>query len=369
MNKRLFGTLLFLAVALCAFAGTKDFARRIPANSGDVSYTGRVERQDDGTVRFDWTGTYFQTDFTGGNLAVEISEKEKNFYNLWLDGRWIKKIKVEGQKPQQVVLAKNLSAGVHRVMLQRCTEGNCGTTTLHAFLIAGKGSLKPVAPRKRFIEVYGDSYTCGYGDEAPKATDPFTAETENCDKAYACILARYFDADYALIAHSGQGMARNYGEKGGASQKNQFTRSSQLFDETGEEPYDFKAYKPDLVMINLGTNDFSSGKSPDLNVYWGNYRKLIEKVKQEYGEELPVLCIVPHSANSRLLAALDSLRSIVKNYRKVIVSNPMPNAVKVPEELGASYHPNYIGQRKIAMTLIPVVSCITGWPLEDKTVK
>jgi hypothetical protein len=38
------------------------------------------------------------------------------------------------------------------------------------------------------------------------------------------------------------------------------------------------------------------------------------------------------------------------------------------DELGASWHPNYKGQKKVAMSLIPYISTLTGWPLEEKAV-
>lgn len=38
--------------------------RHIPATAPEVSFTGRVQRLDNGGVRYDWTGVYLQTAFT-----------------------------------------------------------------------------------------------------------------------------------------------------------------------------------------------------------------------------------------------------------------------------------------------------------------
>jgi hypothetical protein len=38
-------------------------------------------------------------------------------------------------------------------------------------------------------------------------------------------------------------------------------------------------------------------------------------------------------------------------------------------DMGADWHPNYQGQCKIAMALIPQISAIMGWELTDKVVK
>jgi hypothetical protein len=39
------------------------------------------------------------------------------------------------------------------------------------------------------------------------------------------------------------------------------------------------------------------------------------------------------------------------------------------EDLGAGWHPNYQGQRKIAHALVPYLATITGWGLQDMPVK
>ena len=36
-------------------------------------------------------------------------------------------------------------------------------------------------------------------------------------------------------------------------------------------------------------------------------------------------------------------------------------------DLGAVWHPNYKGQMKMAMSLIPYMSTITGWPLKKES--
>ena len=35
-------------------------------------------------------------------------------------------------------------------------------------------------------------------------------------------------------------------------------------------------------------------------------------------------------------------------------------------DLGASWHPNYKGHIKVASCMIPYISSLTGWPMEEK---
>ena len=340
--------------------------RIVKANDPAISFTGRTETLDDGSVRYDWVGVYMQTRFTGGRIAVEVAETGTSYHNIYIDDRFVRKIKITGKNRQFVTLAADLSKGPHTLKLQKCTEGEFGCTTVSAVRVAAGARLLPVAPRERLIEVYGDSYTCGYGTEGKSAHERFRLETENCDKAYACIIARYFGADYRLIAHSGMGMVRNYNDSVQLSRHNMSTRSTQLYDDFNRTAYDFSnCRKPDLVMINLGSNDFSTLVKPTPEQFVNTYLKMIDNIRSHYGN-VPVLCVTPHSASRYLLAALDYLRERLMNkYSGVYMANSMAGIVTQAADTGSDHHPNYQGQCKIAMSLIPQISAITTWNLAD----
>lgn len=355
--------LLFLVFFLTALvAPAAD--RTVKADSPEITYTGRVMKQANGSVSYDWVGTYLQTAFTGGSVAVDVSEVGTSFHNVFIDGKWMKKIKITGSTPHTVILAMGLRKGLHRLRLQKCTEGQYGRTTIHALRLDKGSKLQAVARSHRLIEVIGDSYTCGYGTEGDRAETHFQLETENCDKAYGCIIARYFDADYVLTAHSGQGLVRDWGDARQHSRKNMTTRYGLLFDDHDSVDYDFRAYRPDLVIVNLGTNDFSPTAIPTAEDYAQAYVNLIQRVRSNYGE-VPVLCVTPHSANTYLKAALRVVRDRVLNINKVYMANSLDNTVMYGHDLGNDWHPNYQGQRKIAMSLIPQISAIMGWDLVD----
>ena len=59
----------------------------------------------------------------------------------------------------------------------------------------------------------------------------------------------------------------------------------------------------------------------------------------------------------------------VSGMKNVYVATEMPGIVSHATDMGADWHPNYQGQRKIAMTLIPRISQIMGWQLENKVVE
>jgi lysophospholipase L1-like esterase len=341
--------------------------RFIKADDPSITYTGRTEILPDGSVRYDWVGVYLQTSFSGSSIAVSISESGRSFHNIFIDGKWIRKIEITGKQGHTIFLASGLSKGYHVLKLQKCTEGEFGCTTVHGFYIPQKGLLRTIKRKTRLIEIYGDSYTCGYGSEAHSPQEHFTLDTENCNLSYGCIIARYFDADYALIAHSGRGLVRNYGDNHQESKNTMSTRSGHTYDDFDTVNYNFKTYHPDLVIINLGSNDYSPIVTPSVQQYANAYINLINSIKRHY-KKVIILCIIPHSTNDYLKCGLNEVRKKTQSIKGVFMSNPMPEILPT-DDLGADIHPNYIGHQKIAMNLIPTISTIMNWKLENKTIK
>lgn len=365
MMKRInFIVLICLIIPFFALAGNN---RIVKANSEEVGYVGRTQTLTDGSVRYDWVGVYLQTQFSGSSVAVRISETGKSFHNVFIDGKWIRKIKFTG-KDTLITLASDLSKSFHQLKLQKCTEGEYGCTTIHQLLLASGGQLKAVPDKLRRIEIYGDSYTCGYGSESNSPNDHFKVETENCNKAYGCIIARYFDADYILTAHSGRGVVRNYGDSKQSSRNTIVTRMTHLYDDFDPSiPYDRKDHKPNLVLINLGTNDFSTQPIPTDENFIAGYIRMIHQLRTEY-KEIPILCVIPHSGGLTG-QCLVKLKKEMSSDKNLYLSNPMENIVGRKSDMGADAHPNYSGHQKIAMTLIPQISTIMNWKLEKEVVE
>jgi hypothetical protein len=56
----------------------------------------------------------------------------------------------------------------------------------------------------------------------------------------------------------------------------------------------------------------------------------------------------------------------LKNVAYMAVSNQAHN---YESDLGASWHPNYQGHVKVASCMIPYISTLTGWEMEEKPYK
>lgn len=331
-----------------------------PAASPEIRYMGRTLSTDEG-VSFDWSGTSFECRFTGRSFAIRVSDTKKNYYNLTVDGRDAGVATVTG-RDTVITLASGLGRGAHCLRMQKRTEGEQGRTTIHAVLLDRDGRLLPApAAPKRHIEFIGNSLTCGYGTEGLSQNEPFKPETENCDKSFSCILARYFGADYNLVSHSGQGAARNYGDANPTSARTMVDRIGRTFDQSEAPAWDFAQapYRPDLVVIHLGTNDFSTRPHPSREEFRAAYLRILGTLRAAYGNETPILCVAPRVDGP----AFDYLRELCDEapYPNLGFAAVLPGYCNGDSDLGSSAHPNYAGQRKMAMLLIPYVSTLTGW--------
>ena len=370
MNKPL---IILTAAILMTFSSGMDAkkARELtetPASDSRIEYTGRTV-VNDGDVSYDWSGVYMRVRFNGPYLAMKCSDTKNTWFNLWTDKEMSpeadRKFMI-GAKDTLVVLAEGLGKGEHEVILQKRTEGEQGRITVHSFLTEGE-ILQAEGRRSRHIEFIGDSYTCGYGTESNDRNDPFLPETENCNLTYAAIASRYFGADFNLISHSGQGICRNYDDF--RPGYNMPDRYSQAFDESTDITWtpDMAPYRPDLVVIYLCTNDFSTARQPHETIFAGRYIELLKKVKANYGEDIPILCL----ASNVTPFSFDYIRNAcmmsgLSNLTYVGLSRGIHNE---EDELGASWHPNYKGHIKVASSVIPYISTITGWEMEEKPYK
>lgn len=342
--------------------------KTISAADSTLRYTGRVEKLADGSVSFDWCGVYVETQLKGPKLDIRLSDTGTSYFNVYVDGELKNVVKVAGTDTLINFIDGLKGNHPHSLFIQKRTEGETGRTTFHDFVIPAKGSLLP-EPRRhtRHIEVIGNSLTAGFGTEGKDRSEPWSVETLNCDLSYSTIVPRYFDADYSLIAHSGRGVVRNYGDSVRVSKVTMKDKFLQTYDMDTLSRWDFKQYTPDLVIINLGSNDFSTEPHPYRSEFVGAYKELISEIREAYGSK-PVLCVFPPTMNAN---AYPYMEEIIRD-----LADPDLYLVRLPDlmmnqttDLGAVWHPNYNGQRKMAMCIIPVVATITGWEISSKPIK
>lgn len=352
------------------FVGTSSIMaeEKVSADDSRIVYVGRTEIQSP-SVSFDYTATYIRLAFVGNRLQLTGSQMGKGYYNLWVDRDWT-------AEPDSVFFLSGDTTlvlfnspkdrkkkSVHYLILQKRTEGEYGRLRIDSFACSGH-FLSATPLKSRQLEFVGDSYTCGFGDENSVMNDPFRLQDESAAKSYAAVIARYFDADYVAVAHSGMGICRNYNNKKEGWYMPH--RYMQTFDMDSMPETRWKAnnsdFHPAITIIYLGTNDFSVGVTPDYAVFAAHFEQLFREIKDNYGDEHPIICFSKYG-NPTLNQYVHQVVSDTQ-FRNVFHVASQKSLFHVDDrEVGACNHPNYQANRKIAHILIPYIATITEWEL------
>lgn len=225
-----------------------------------VHVGGRVIAEADGGLSFGWPGVYFESRFTGAAVRVRF-DSEAEFMRLLVDNKEWEVFRAGGPVD---VLVDQLPPGEHLIRLEKMTESQVGGGRFIGFFPVGATTPLPPRPRARQIEFIGDSWTVGYGNTSTTraCTVQEVHDLTDTQQAFGPVVARRFDADYRVNAWSGFGMVRNY--NGGVRDLNLPAVYPRL------KPDDVvwiaevdDAWKPQVIVINLGTNDFSTLLHPD----------------------------------------------------------------------------------------------------------
>ncbi|MFR9129869.1 MAG: GDSL-type esterase/lipase family protein [Alistipes shahii] len=130
--------------------------------------------------------------------------------------------------------------------------------------------------------------------------------------------------------------------------------------------WDFRGCTPDIVVIKLGSNDFSTGVTPSEQAFNASYAQALDQLRAAYGQ-VPVLCVAP-SDNLVILRYLENfLRE--RQDAHLHLTAMLPGITDWDRDMGANYHPNHRGHRKMAMAVIPYIATITGWEMPDRNVE
>lgn len=233
----------------------------VPHTVGRVQYGTALTRTSAGsaiittTATYQWPGTYFTAAFGGDEVSIRLDDST-NILTVAIDGQ----LKDTLKKPGAVVKTyKGLGKGQHVIRLERLTETQ-GTKGTFIGFFAPKGKSLTIQPRARQIEFIGDSYTVGYGNTSTSrqcSPDELWATT-NTQQAYGPLTAKAFKADYQINAFSGRGIVRNYDGFAGDTLPGLYPYS--LFDKQAE--YKDDRWNPQIIVIGLGGNDFSTPVKP-----------------------------------------------------------------------------------------------------------
>ncbi len=248
------------------------------------------------------------------------------------------------------------------VKLSEAAYSNIGVKSIN---VTSEYGIIPTPARKHKIEFIGDSITCGYGVDAADQYEAFSTTNENGAKTYAALVGKHFKADYNIISWSGIGVYSSYTE---SSKPNQSFLLPPIYGKTApnelsNDMWDFTQWQPDLVVINLGTNDntWTKGIQDRADIFGEAYYKFIEQVR-EANPNAYIICSLG-VMGSKLLPEIKEQVALYSantgDYK--ITTFEFDYRDGVNDGFGAGFHPSAVTHQKMADKLIPFISELLGW--------
>lgn len=182
--------------------------------------------------------------------------------------------------------------------------------------VYGNTPVSPTVGNKIKMEFIGDSITCGYGLDEENSYAGFSTRTENFSETYAYLTSSAINAECYAVAYSGYGVLSGFTSNGVLRDeyiiKDEYEKSvyGMNFDYEDADRWSFDKYKPDIIVINLGTNDASYCSTYDRRErFIEEYQNLLTQVRTNNPQAF-IVCVLGDMNNS----LYPSIEEAVNNY-------------------------------------------------------
>ena len=337
---------------------------RINASDARIAYIGRINKTNPDAPLFTYPGVQIVAGFEGTSIRM-VAKPKSGFFMAEIDNQEPVKVDYFSTEDSIAVLAQGLEDGKHKVKLMYAVEGYELRPEFYGFILdPGKDLTETPSLPQRKIEFIGNSITCGYGVEAEVATAHFSYDTENHFYSFAALTARALQAQHVVVARSGIGIFRNYN---GPYDGTPDIAMPALYDYTNfddkSQLWDYSQYQPDLVCINLGTNDASTGRFNQQKMREA-YASFLQHIREKYPQAKIVMlsgCMLNGFRNDAVKTQLDAV--VAQANRRG--DNQVFRFDFEPQDgslgYGADYHPSIQQQEKMAGELVPFLQQLMGW--------
>lgn len=345
----------------------------ISPSNPNMAYIGRVVKSNPEAYSWTYPGVQIRAVFSGTSVSMR-AKADCGYFMVEVDDCAPYKVKVPTQNTGQkdvanVVLAEGMTQGEHELRLTYLIEGLVKKPVFYGLVLDPGATLtrRPVLPARR-MEFIGNSITCGFGIEDSIGAKKFSYAEQNHYLTYEAITARAFDAQCLVVARSGIGIYRNNNGKPSGDRDVLPAYYPYTQFRIGGEKWDFSRYQPDIVCVNLGTNDTTK---PSYNVsrLTAAFKQFLVTLRGHYPKARIVLLTGTMISGKRLAdvqqaqqAALEDAhaRGDLEVYR--LDFTPADGSLGY----GTFKHPSRAQHRKMAAELIAFIESITDWRAQEQ---
>jgi len=268
-----------------------------------------------------WTCSGIRFEFTGTFLAAELhavygEEEEQNQF----DGTAIKRktwpyaaVFIDdddepvryfeiNDNAKDYLLFSSRQQETHTITIRKMTENPKGKLAVYKFIM--DGSMERISEEipKMKLEFIGDSIACGFGNMASDRNRGFYSSEENGWLSHPAIAAEKLHADFSMICYSGIAVSKGIGRVNWPApcMPELYPYTDRLIEEhlgidKDLENWNFDQYVPDVIILNLGTNDATV---IDMNIdieqgirkFEEDYYNFLQMIRDRNGNEPWIIC-------------------------------------------------------------------------------
>ena len=263
------------------------------------------------------------------------------YYTVYVDGvRQEKRFNVPSGEAT-LTIASFAEGGVHTIRILKQTESQNSISILKSLEFTGYFEEAP-AEKELLIEFIGDSITSGYGNLCKNgASNPGNALNQDATQTYAYLTAEKLDADHSLVSYSGIGVAKGWPD---FLMEEFFAADS--YCRSTNTAYE-KSFTPDIVVINLGTNDRTKGANA--TTFMNKAKALINLIRETDGDDVKIIWVSNMMGDSLQTFAGKAITAL-GGEAKGLYTCPLPQ-----EQTGGGGHPSLAGHTAAADVLVKFI--------------
>lgn len=221
-----------------------------------------------------------------GEVKITVDCDRDTYFTVFVDGEKADQRFHAPAGACELIVADFDTAEMHNVRLLKQTEPQFSLCTLKDVTLTGELSDAP-AQKPLYIEFLGDSITSGYGILGQSNSEnPGGVIWHDGTQTYAAQTALALDADCSMISCSGIGISKGFPF---FDMQQYYEKASFFRDWTSENSNHVFERVPDIVVINLGTNDYSQGATEQ--GMKDSIKKLITFIRTVYGKDVPIVWV------------------------------------------------------------------------------
>ena len=370
LTKKIFAGFASAAIAASMMAAVPvDAAREgyteIEPTAENVKLIGRTAYQNDALL-IPWSAGGVEFTVEGSDsVRFHLKKGQQTRLAVLVNDKLVVK-GYTSTKAKAPVVDVPLEEGVNKVKLIKLSESANSVLQLDSIEVQEGATVAPTPAKDLSIEFIGDSITCGYGVDG-STSESFNVKNENAAKTYAYVMADLLDADYSFVSVSGTGVKSGYAT---GDDPNETLLAPNYYDNLcftwewidgvnpGEQAWDFSNYQPDLVIVNLGTNDSSwtKGDSDKIMDFQRAYDTFLRHIREK-NPNADIVCVLGMMGQDLCDAEEEVVRVVssdLEDDHMYFIGLPVQNTEE--DGVAVDWHPSETTHKKIGEGLADLAS-------------